>query len=155
MNAPITGYRNLTEAEVALINQIKAKGVEIEALCNQVDRYIDEQYDKAFGVIAVDDPNLDTDTDDPEVARLDSTQPAAWAGEARINFQKALMFLTRAVAHRLGVSSNSLITGGHGVTVGPILLGCAAAAHVLTPSATVRRIINMTALTVVEAGQAQ
>ena len=98
MNAPITGYRNLTEAEVALINQIKAKGVEIEALCNQVDRYIDEQYDKAFGVIAVDDPNLDTDTDDPEVARLDSTQPAAWAGEARINFQKALMFLTRAVA---------------------------------------------------------
>jgi malate dehydrogenase (oxaloacetate-decarboxylating)(NADP+) len=38
-----------------------------------------------------------------------------------------------------------------GVTIGPILLGCAAAAHILTPSATVRRIVNMTALTVVDA----
>jgi malate dehydrogenase (oxaloacetate-decarboxylating)(NADP+) len=38
-----------------------------------------------------------------------------------------------------------------GVTIGPILLGCARPAHVLTPSATVRRIVNMTALTVVAA----
>ncbi|MBS0513799.1 MAG: NADP-dependent malic enzyme [Proteobacteria bacterium] len=44
---------------------------------------------------------------------------------------------------------------GEGVTIGPILLGAAKPVHVLTPSATVRRIINMTALTVVEAGQAQ
>ncbi len=42
---------------------------------------------------------------------------------------------------------------GEGVTIGPILLGAAKPVHVLTPSATVRRIINMTALTVVEAGQ--
>ena len=40
---------------------------------------------------------------------------------------------------------------GQNVAIGPILLGCAAPAHVLTPSATVRRIINMAALTVVEA----
>ena len=38
------------------------------------------------------------------------------------------------------------VIGGHGVTVGPILLGAAAPAHVLTPSATVRRVVNMTAL---------
>jgi len=38
------------------------------------------------------------------------------------------------------------VIGGHGVTVGPILLGTAAPAHVLTPSATVRRVVNMTAL---------
>jgi malate dehydrogenase (oxaloacetate-decarboxylating)(NADP+) len=37
------------------------------------------------------------------------------------------------------------------VAIGPILLGCAAPAHILTPAATVRRIVNMTALTVVEA----
>jgi malate dehydrogenase (oxaloacetate-decarboxylating)(NADP+) len=40
---------------------------------------------------------------------------------------------------------------GHNVSVGPILLGCAAAAHILTPAATVRRIVNMTAVTVVDA----
>jgi malate dehydrogenase (oxaloacetate-decarboxylating)(NADP+) len=40
------------------------------------------------------------------------------------------------------------MTGGHGITVGPILLGAAAPVHILTPSATVRRVVNMTALTV-------
>ncbi len=40
---------------------------------------------------------------------------------------------------------------GDGVTIGPILLGAARAVHILTPSASVRRIVNMTALTVVDA----
>jgi malate dehydrogenase (oxaloacetate-decarboxylating)(NADP+) len=43
------------------------------------------------------------------------------------------------------------MTGGQGVTVGPILLGAAAPAHILTPSATVRRIVNITALAVADA----
>ncbi|KAF3998399.1 NADP-dependent malic enzyme [Glaciimonas immobilis] len=43
------------------------------------------------------------------------------------------------------------MTGGQGVTVGPVLLGAAAAVHVLTPSATVRRVVNMTALVVANA----
>ncbi|MSP95934.1 MAG: NADP-dependent malic enzyme [Betaproteobacteria bacterium] len=42
-------------------------------------------------------------------------------------------------------------SAGDGVTVGPILLGAARATHIVTPSATVRRIVNMTALTVVDA----
>jgi malate dehydrogenase (oxaloacetate-decarboxylating)(NADP+) len=40
------------------------------------------------------------------------------------------------------------MTSGHGITVGPILLGAAAPVHILTPSATVRRVVNMTALAV-------
>jgi len=47
------------------------------------------------------------------------------------------------------------MTGGHGVTVGPILLGAAATAHVLTPSATVRRVVNMTALAVADVNAAR
>jgi malate dehydrogenase (oxaloacetate-decarboxylating)(NADP+) len=43
------------------------------------------------------------------------------------------------------------MAAGNGITVGGILLGAAQAAHVLTPSATVRRIVNMTALAVVDA----
>jgi malate dehydrogenase (oxaloacetate-decarboxylating)(NADP+) len=43
------------------------------------------------------------------------------------------------------------ISASHGVTVGPILLGAAKPVHILTPSATVRRIVNMTALAVAEA----
>src|SRR5688572_8895679 len=41
---------------------------------------------------------------------------------------------------------------GDNITVGPILLGVARPVSILTPSATVRRIVNMTALTVVNAG---
>jgi malate dehydrogenase (oxaloacetate-decarboxylating)(NADP+) len=45
------------------------------------------------------------------------------------------------------------VTGGHGVTVGPVLLGAARPVHILTPSATVRRVVNMTALAVADAAQ--
>ncbi|RMX18538.1 NADP-dependent malic enzyme [Vandammella animalimorsus] len=40
---------------------------------------------------------------------------------------------------------------GHNIAIGPMLLGAAKAVHVLTPSTTVRRIVNMTALAVVDA----
>ncbi len=46
------------------------------------------------------------------------------------------------------------ITGGHGVTVGPVLLGAALPAHILAPATTVRRIVNMTALAVADAAEA-
>ncbi|UXH78985.1 NADP-dependent malic enzyme [Roseateles amylovorans] len=42
------------------------------------------------------------------------------------------------------------VVSGQGVTVGPILLGAARPVHILTPSATVRRIVNMTALAVAD-----
>jgi malate dehydrogenase (oxaloacetate-decarboxylating)(NADP+) len=43
---------------------------------------------------------------------------------------------------------------GQNVAIGPILLGCAAPVHIMTAAATVRRIVNMTAITVVEASRA-
>jgi malate dehydrogenase (oxaloacetate-decarboxylating)(NADP+) len=42
--------------------------------------------------------------------------------------------------------------GGEGTTVGPILMGVAKPAHVLTPSSTMRRVLNMTALAAAQAG---
>jgi malate dehydrogenase (oxaloacetate-decarboxylating)(NADP+) len=51
------------------------------------------------------------------------------------------------------ISFNLLKTAaGDNVTVGPILLGSAKPVHILTSTASVRRIVNMTALTVVDAG---
>jgi len=43
------------------------------------------------------------------------------------------------------------VAAGDNITIGPILLGAARPVHILTPSATARRITNMTALTVVDA----
>ena len=45
------------------------------------------------------------------------------------------------------------VTASHGVTIGPILLGAAAPVHILTPSATMRRLVNMTALAVTDAAE--
>jgi malate dehydrogenase (oxaloacetate-decarboxylating)(NADP+) len=44
---------------------------------------------------------------------------------------------------------------GGGIAIGPVLLGAAQPVHILTPSATVRRIINMTALAVADANAAR
>jgi malate dehydrogenase (oxaloacetate-decarboxylating)(NADP+) len=44
------------------------------------------------------------------------------------------------------------VTAGGGVTVGGLLLGAARPVHVMTPSSTVRRIVNMTAVAVADAG---
>ena len=50
------------------------------------------------------------------------------------------------------ISFNLLkITGGDGVTIGPILLGARKPVLIATPSATVRRLVNLTALAVVGA----
>ena len=61
----------------------------------------------------------------------------------------------------LGVATQSFVSAttliaflfaiGGGIAVGPVLLGAAKPVHVLTASATVRRIVNMTALTVADA----
>ena len=53
------------------------------------------------------------------------------------------------------VGMSGLGTLAPGVTVGPILLGAAKPVHILTPTATVRRMVNMTALCVVDANAQQ
>ncbi|HMY49771.1 MAG TPA: NADP-dependent malic enzyme [Rhodocyclaceae bacterium] len=45
------------------------------------------------------------------------------------------------------------VANGDGVSVGPILLGAALPVHILTPSASVRRLVNITALAVVDAAE--
>jgi malate dehydrogenase (oxaloacetate-decarboxylating)(NADP+) len=50
------------------------------------------------------------------------------------------------------ISYNLLkVAAGNGITVGPILLGAAKPVHILEPAVSVRRIVNMTALAVVDA----
>ena len=54
------------------------------------------------------------------------------------------------------ISFNLLkVVAGEGITVGPILLGAAKPCHILTPTATVRRLVNMTALAAVDASAAR
>ncbi len=79
-------------------------------------------------------------------ARLDVFPNARMRDEANL-----LIFPSRDAANiAYGLLKNA---AGHGVTVGPILLGAAKPVHILTPESTVRRIVNMTALASVEAAK--
>jgi malate dehydrogenase (oxaloacetate-decarboxylating)(NADP+) len=70
---------------------------------------------------------------------------------SRLKGEANLLIMPTADAANIAFNLLKVAAGG-GVTLGPILLGIAKPVHILTPSATVRRIVNMTALTVVDAG---
>ncbi len=52
------------------------------------------------------------------------------------------------------ISYNAIKVLGSAISIGPMLLGAAQPAHIVTPSATVRGLVNMTALAVVGANEA-
>lgn len=70
-------------------------------------------------------------------------------GDARLKGQANLLIMPTLDA--ANISFNLLkVASGDNLTIGPILLGAAQPVHILTATATVRRIVNMTALTVVD-----
>jgi malate dehydrogenase (oxaloacetate-decarboxylating)(NADP+) len=74
--------------------------------------------------------------------------------ESRLKSDANLLIMPNADA--ANITYNALrVTAGEGITVGGILLGAARPVHILTPSATVRRILNMTAVVVAEASARQ
>jgi malate dehydrogenase (oxaloacetate-decarboxylating)(NADP+) len=79
-----------------------------------------------------------------EIRRL--YQPA---GEGAGGFAGSANLLVMPSLDAANILFNVLkVAAGKGVTVGPILLGAAKPVHILSPSATVRRVVNMTALAV-------
>ena len=96
------------------------------------------------------DPQLEVEGEMHGDAALDEDVRMATFPGARLKGAANLLIMPTLDA--ANIAFNLLKTAvGNGVTLGPILLGVAKPAHILTPSATVRRIINMTALTVVDA----
>ena len=76
---------------------------------------------------------------------LDQVMP-----DSRLTAEANLLLMPNIDA--ANITFNALkIVAGQGVTVGPILLGAARPVHILTPTSTVRRLVNMTALTAVDA----
>jgi malate dehydrogenase (oxaloacetate-decarboxylating)(NADP+) len=69
---------------------------------------------------------------------------------ARLRGEANLLVMPTLDAANIGFNLLKTAAGG-GVTIGPMLLGAARPVHILTPSATVRRIVNMTALVVADA----
>jgi malate dehydrogenase (oxaloacetate-decarboxylating)(NADP+) len=70
---------------------------------------------------------------------------------SRLTTEANLLIMPNVDAANIAFNLLQVAAGG-GITVGPILLGAAKPVHILTPTASVRRIVNMTALVVVDAG---
>jgi malate dehydrogenase (oxaloacetate-decarboxylating)(NADP+) len=97
------------------------------------------------------DPGLEVEGEMHGDAALSEAVRLAAFPNSRLKGEANLLIMPTLDA--ANISFNLLKVSGEGnVTLGPILLGVGRPVHILSPSATVRRIVNMTALTVVDAG---
>ncbi len=104
----------------------------------------------ALNLLNLMDPDLEVEGEMHGDAALDEEVRLRVFPGSRLKGEANLLMMPTLDA--ANISFNLLkATAGGGVTLGPILLGVARPVHILTPSATVRRIVNMTALTVVDA----
>jgi malate dehydrogenase (oxaloacetate-decarboxylating)(NADP+) len=72
--------------------------------------------------------------------------------ESRLKSEANLLIMPNVDAANIAHNLLRVAAGG-GLTIGGILLGAAKSVHILTQSSTVRRIVNMTAIAVVDAGK--
>jgi malate dehydrogenase (oxaloacetate-decarboxylating)(NADP+) len=103
----------------------------------------------ALALIRQRAPDLEIDGEMHGDAALSENVRTAAFPNSRLTGDANLLIMPTLDA--ANISFNLLkVASGAGVTLGPILLGVAKPVNILTPSATVRRIVNMTALTVVD-----
>lgn len=80
----ISGYRELSQAEIALINRVKAQGEELRSLIHDVEIHLQNLPPPDAGA--------------GETSPTTMTDPTRFVGLARDDLQTGLMLLTRAVA---------------------------------------------------------
>jgi malate dehydrogenase (oxaloacetate-decarboxylating)(NADP+) len=99
-------------------------------------------------------PHLDVEGEMHGDAAIDETIRKRIFPNSRIQGDANLLIMPSLDA--ANISFNLLkVTAGEGITIGPILLGPAKPVHILTPTATVRRLVNMAALCSVDAASAR
>jgi len=106
---------------------------------------------EARELLARDCPDLNVIGEVHGDAALDENIRAIYLPSGQPNFEGSANLLVMPSLDSANILFNVLkVSSGKGVTVGPILLGAAKSVHILSPSATVRRIVNMTALAVAD-----
>jgi len=109
---------------------------------------------EALALIQQRAPWLEVDGEMHGDAALDTEHRADLMPRSTLNGEANLLVLPNIDAANISYNLLKTAAGG-GIAIGPVLLGAARPAHILTPSATVRRVVNMTALTVVDANAAR
>ena len=103
----------------------------------------------ALELIRKADPALEVEGEMPADVALDPELRKRVFPNSRLQGPANLLVMPDlGAAH---IAYNLSRAASHGVTVGPILMGTARPVHVLNASATVRRVVNMTAIAAVDA----
>ncbi|MFL4437581.1 hypothetical protein [Acinetobacter baumannii] len=92
----INTYRELTQEEVDLMNEIKALGPQIQAIIQKVQSHVSTQRYNCKCDAGQQVHNVD------EWDRLEAATPERFAAMAKTEFQTGLMYLVRAVAQPTG-----------------------------------------------------
>ncbi len=105
---------------------------------------------RALALLHEQAPWLEVDGEMHGDVALDAAARAAQMPRSTLAGEANLLVLPNIDAANIAYNLLKTAAGG-GIAIGPVLLGAAKPVHILTPSATVRRIVNMTALTVADA----
>ena len=105
---------------------------------------------KTLELLRVDAPWLEVDGEMHGDLALDSKARTALMPHSTLMGDANLLVLPNIDAANIAYNLLKTTAGGN-IAIGPVLLGAAKPVHILTASTTVRRIVNMTALTVADA----
>jgi malate dehydrogenase (oxaloacetate-decarboxylating)(NADP+) len=105
---------------------------------------------KVLELLRVKAPWLEVDGEMHGDVALDAAMRQAIMPRSTLTGDANLLVLPNMDAANISYNLLKTAAGGN-IAIGPVLLGCAAPVHILTASTTVRRIVNMTALTVADA----
>ncbi len=104
----------------------------------------------ALDIIERLDPELEIDGEMHADAALSESIRNRMHPDSKLSGEANLLVMPNLDSANIAYNLLKMV-GGDGITVGPILLGAKRAVHIVTPTTTVRRIVNMTALAVVDA----
>jgi malate dehydrogenase (oxaloacetate-decarboxylating)(NADP+) len=105
---------------------------------------------QALGLIRAQAPWLEVDGEMHGDVALDNTARSILMPNSALKGEANLLVLPNIDAANIAYNLLKTAAGGN-IAIGPVLLGAAKPVHILTASTTVRRIVNMTALTVADA----
>jgi malate dehydrogenase (oxaloacetate-decarboxylating)(NADP+) len=105
---------------------------------------------RVLELLKVQAPWLEVDGEMHGDIAIDGQARAAVMPGSTLSGNANLLVLPNIDAANISYNLLKTAAGGN-IAIGPVLLGCAAPVHILTASTTVRRIVNMTALTVADA----
>jgi malate dehydrogenase (oxaloacetate-decarboxylating)(NADP+) len=109
---------------------------------------------KVLELLRVQAPWLEVDGEMHGDVALDAAMRQAIMPRSTLTGEANLLVLPNMDAANISYNLLKTAAGGN-IAIGPVLLGCSAPVHILTASTTVRRIVNMTALTVADANAAR